>query len=229
MPSNVQMPYTIQLPARALTLMQAACMFCSTDKHEARLAVKCVFLTPVPGGLQIAATDQHAAFIGRVDIVGAMPENAGPVIIERAGLEAAIKALKKSVGSTFWLTAGMNAAVYLRTDVEVSAPSLSCPSLNFHRVAFRAHSEPRGLSDMPLIDVKYLEAVTKAAKILQKESRAYDDTEFKRVLLTAEIGGQCEQCYALDKDAIALVMGVRPGDSRPDYERTRAAIFGGLE
>lgn len=225
------MAFTIHLPARALTLMQAACLFRSSDRYEIKLMLKSVFLTPAATGegLQIAATDGSAAFIGRVDSDGFMPEGAS-VAVDCADLEAAVKVFRKAAGATvtdgFDLIADGDRMV-LRASagrLEVPAPLVDCTAPDFQRVSFHAHNEPRGrLSEVPVLNVKYLEAVTKAAKLLQKESRAYEE---KRVLLRSEIGSSIGQCFALDHDAIALVMGMRQGVDRPDYERTRAAVFG---
>lgn len=225
------MAFTIHLPARALTLMSAACLFRSSDRYEIKQVLKCAFLTPAATGegLQIAATDGSAAFIGRVDVEGGMPEGAA-VAVDCADLEAAVKVFRKAAGATvadgFDLIADDDRMV-LRASagrLEVPAPLVDCTAPDFQRVSFHAHNEPRGrLSEVPVLNVKYLEAVTKAAKLLQKESRAYEE---KRVLLRSEIGSSMGQRFALDHDAIALVMGMRQGVDRPDYERTRAAVFG---
>lgn len=223
------MAFTIHLPARALTLMQAACLFRSSDRYEIKQVLKCAFLTPAATGegLQIAATDGSAAFIGRVDVEGGMPEGAA-VAVDCAALEAAVKVFRKAAGATvadgFDLIADGERMTLRAGGLEVPAPLVDCTAPDFQRVSFHAHNEPRGrLSEVPVLNVKYLEAVTKAAKLLQKESRAYEET---RVLLRSEIGGSMGQCFALDHDAIALVMGMRQGVDRPDYERTRAAVFG---
>ncbi len=226
------MPFAIHLPARALTLMQAACLFRSYDRNEIKQILKCAFLTPAATGegLQIAATDGSAAFIGRVDVEGGMPEGAS-VAVDCADLEAAVKVFRKVAGAAvaegFDLIADGDRVTLRAGSFEVPAPTVDCHAPEFQRVAFHAHNEPRGrLSEVPVLNVKYLEAVTKSAKLLQKESRSYDASKFKRVLLRPEIGGSMGQCFALDHDAIALVMGVRLGVDRPDYERTRAAVFG---
>ena len=215
---------TIELSRRAVAHLEAAALF-AEKKYCVKSFLRgiCIRTGNDASSVRIEATDAHALFTGKAPASGVEGALVSPLVLNAKEVSAALKKLGREGLSLSWTDDARFAQLSATGEdstcfVEIIGRQFpDCDRV----LRYTSPSEEEAAPVVPF-NVEFFEKVVKATKILRKDSQGRSR---KKLVLMPERAGR-EACYAIDHDAVALVMCMRSGVGEYRYEDVRADLIG---